>query len=45
MEDRVDILQYLDDALSSFDDNPADSDYQMGYQAALEEMYDFFNEG
>jgi hypothetical protein len=45
MEDRVDILQYLDESLSTFDDNPADSDYQQGYLAALEEMFDFFNEG
>jgi hypothetical protein len=45
MEDKIDVIQYLEETLSTFDDDPADSDYQHGYQDAILEMYDFFNEG
>lgn len=44
MEDRVDIIQYLEEVLATFDNDPADSDYQRGYQAAFQEMYEAFNE-
>jgi hypothetical protein len=45
MEDKIDVIQYLEEALSVFDNDPADSEYRDGYQEALLEMYDFFNEG
>jgi hypothetical protein len=40
----MDILEYLENALDSFESDPADTDYQHGYQAALEEIYDLLNE-
>lgn len=46
MEDKIDIIQYLEEALAAFDASPPDcDDYQYGYQDAFLEMYDFFNEG
>lgn len=33
-----DIVQYLDEALAAFEKDPADTDYQRGYEAALREL-------
>jgi hypothetical protein len=33
-----DALAIIEDKLASFQDDPADSDFQRGYQAALEEV-------
>lgn len=40
----MDVLEYLENALDSFETDPADTDYQRGYQAALQEVYDLLNE-
>jgi len=45
MEDKIDVIQYLEEVLTAFDADPADSDYQYGYHDAFLEMFDFFNEG
>ena len=40
------VEEYLETALASFDADPADTDYQKGYKAALEEARDFiFSKG
>jgi hypothetical protein len=33
-----DIVEYLDKALEQFKNDPADTDYQRGYEAALREL-------
>lgn len=38
-----DILSYLEEALEGFDNDPADTDFQRGYQSALQEVYDVVN--
>jgi hypothetical protein len=40
----MDPILWLEAALESFDSDPPDSDYQRGYQAALQEVYDLLNE-
>lgn len=40
----IDIINYLETALDIFDVDPADSDYQRGYQAALDDILDYINE-
>lgn len=35
------IKEYLVKAILLFQKDPADSDYQRGYEAALQDMYDF----
>jgi hypothetical protein len=32
------LLEYLDKALKSFDDDPPEGDYQRGYKAAIENV-------
>ncbi len=34
----IDVETYLIEALTSFESDPADTDYQKGYKAALEEV-------
>jgi hypothetical protein len=34
---RDDVIEYLREAIRGFELDPADSDFQRGYQAALEE--------
>ena len=40
----MDVLQYLEEVLESFDSDPPNSDFDQGYQAAIQEVYDLLNE-
>jgi hypothetical protein len=42
---RSQIIQMLKDMIGSFMRDPADSDYQRGYEAALREVYARATEG
>lgn len=43
-KELLEILEYVEEGLIGFVKDPADSDYQEGYQAALEDLQDFILE-
>lgn len=40
IRDMNEVIEYLEEALDSFIIDPADTDYQLGYLAALKELYE-----